>query len=285
MKRINKETIYGLSFVGVWIVGFILLTLYPLLQTFIYSFQKIRIDTGGIITENILFENFKIIFSTDLDFINKLRDFIIETFLYIPLMLIFSCIAAILLNQKIKGRAIFRAIYFLPVIIVSGPVVSELFNRGTATVSLVEQYQVIKNINELLPEWLANPVSSLFSELIFILWMCGVPILIFLSGLQKIDYSIYEAAKVDGADSWICFWKVTLPGISSLIKINALYSIVSLATFSNNDVLKKIRNDMFSSTTGYGYASAEIIIYLIAIILILLVFFGIMKVLTKKEKR
>lgn len=285
MNKRRRDTLQGYLFISIWLIGFLVFTFYPLLQTIIYSFQDVRFDAGKTVSSNIGFENFSLIFTTDLDFLDKLREFFFEMFLYVGLILVFSFIAAILLNQNLKGRAIFRAIYFCPVIIFSGPIVADLFSEGSVGESFISGYTVIESIENLFPTWLSKPFTSLFNDLIFVLWMSGVQILIYLAGLQKIDRSIYEAARVDGAGPWICFWKITLPSVSSLIGINALYSLISLATFSNNEVLKKIKNDMFSSNSGYGYASAESLIYLVTILFILLIMFGLYQLFKERKEK
>ena len=168
-------------------------------------------------------------------------------------------------------------IFFLPVIIASGPVISELINGGAAGTSFIEQYGVITMITENLPEWLANPLASLFEEIILVFWFSGVQIIIFLSALQKIDRSVYEAASIDGASPWDAFWKITLPSLKGMILINAVYTIISLATFADNEVLKTIKQVM--NKTDYGLASTLAWVYLIVILLAL----GIVLLLLKDK--
>ena len=171
MNKKMRETIAGYGFCGIWIIGFALLTLYPLIRTFIFSFQKVELDPQeSIITNNIQFENFKTLLTTDLVFITAIKDFVFQVLVYVPIIIIFAFIVAIMLNQKIKFRGIFRAIYFLPVIIISGPVVNELFNQGIASLSILEEYGVYELINQMFPEWLATHINSMFEEIIFILW-------------------------------------------------------------------------------------------------------------------
>jgi len=178
---------------------------------------------------------------------------------------------AMMLNQKIKFRGIFRAIFFLPVIIVSGPVINELLNQGAGTVPLIEQYGMLDIINEQLPAFFAEPITSLLSEMIMVLWFSGVQIVLFLAGLQKLPTEVYEAAKVDGATPWETFWKITLPSLKNIMLVAAIYTIVMLSTFSNNTILARIRSMMFAAEGGYGYASAMAWIYFIIIALMLII--------------
>ncbi len=285
LKNTQRESLIGFSFIGLWLIGFIGLTLYPLIQTLIYSFQKVNITTDGITTESIGFENYKDLFQLDVDFLDDLRLFVQQILLYVPIIIVFAMIAAIILNQKIRLRGLFRSIYFLPVIIVSGPIVSELFSQGVTQIPLIEQYGIISMIENTFPEAIAEPIAELFSEMIFILWMSGVQIIIFLAGLQKIDPSVYEAAEIDGANAWEAFWKITLPSLGTFIAINVLYTVVTLSTFATNDVLRKIRRDMFSPSTGYGYASAETLIYFISILMIFGLFVFLYIILIRRKRK
>jgi ABC-type sugar transport system permease subunit len=117
-----------------------------------------------------------------------------------------------------------------------------------------------------------EPVTNLFSQLILILWYSGVPILIFFAGLQKINVSLYEASSIDGASSWVSFWKIVLPSIKGMILINAVYIIVFLATSEINELIIWIRDSMLdASKRGFGVASAAAWLYSLSIALLLLI--------------
>ncbi len=269
MTNKRREALIGYSFIGIWVIGFILLSLIPIIQSLKFSFQEVKFEVNGVVTKNIGLKNYQEILKLDLDFMDRIRLFVEQIVLYVPIIIVFSIIVSVMLNQKIKFKGIFRTIYFLPVIITSGPVITELFNQGATSIPLIEQYGVIQIISNSLPEKIAEPIVLMFSEMIFILWMSGVQILIFLSGLQKIDRSVYEAASIDGASPWEAFWKITLPSLTSLVSVNVLYTIVTLSSFSTNEVLSKIKRDMFSSSTGYGYASAEAWIYFMVVLIVI----------------
>jgi ABC-type sugar transport system permease subunit len=109
-----------------------------------------------------------------------------------------------------------------------------------------------------------------------VLWFSGVQILIFLAGLQKVDQSLYEAARIDGASPWESFWKVTLPMLMPLVIVNVIYSIVYVSTFALNEIIILIKNNMFSTITGFGYATAVAWIYFIIITLVLAIWTGLL---------
>jgi len=104
-----------------------------------------------------------------------------------------------------------------------------------------------------------------------VLWFSGVQVLVFLAGLQKEDRSLYEAARIDGASAWEAFWNVTLPELKPLVLVNVIYTIVFLSTFALNEVIVTIRNNMFSTFTGFGYAAAVAWLYFLLIGVVLLV--------------
>ena len=215
------------------------------------------------------FDNYVQIFTTDLDFMQYLQSFIGDIILQVPIILIISMLIAILLNQKIKLRGFFRSIYFLPVIIVSGPVINELLQQDAGSIPLIQELAVIETIEAALPAFLAEPITNLFSEIIIILWFSGVQIVLFLAGLQKIDGEIYEAAQIDGASPWESFWKITLPSLRPIILVSAVYTIVMLATFSTNSIIKHIQTLMFDTSRGYGYSAALSWVYFIVVAIIL----------------
>lgn len=267
-----KHSITGLIFVTPWILGFIIFFLYPLYQSIVFSFSKVTITAKG---RNVSFsglKNFKYFFSKDPYFIERLLEFFKGIILEVPLILVFSLTLALLLNQKIKLKGLFRTLFFLPIIVVSGPVMNMLLNEGSSTIPLIEQYGIFNIINNNFPGFLIEPITTLFNQLILILWYSGVPILIFFAGLQKIDIALYEASSIDGASSWISFWKIVMPAIKGMILINAIYIIVFLATSEINEVIIWIRESMLdASNRGFGIASAAAWIYSISIALLLLI--------------
>jgi ABC-type sugar transport system permease subunit len=217
-----------------------------------------------------------------------IQEFVFEMILYVPIILTIAMIIAMMLNQKIKLRGFFRAIYFLPVVIASGPVINELLNQGAGSVPIIEDLGMLEVLSGFLPMVIARPLSSLFSEMIMILWFSGVQIVLFLAGLQKLSKEIYEAAEIDGASPWEKFWKITLPSLKSIIFVSAIYTIVMLATFSNNEIITYIQSSgvMFSSDKGYGYASTLAWIYFIVIVVLLVITALVLgNKREKKEKR
>ncbi len=276
----RKRDLKGLLFLSPWIVGFGLFFASPLYQSVLFSLNKITITARGRRMNFVGFNNYIDIFQRDIYFTERLRNFFANTLFSLPVILVFSLLIAMLINQKIRGKGLFRAIFFLPIIVVSGPVMNMLTQEGATTIPLIEQYGIY-GLAEQLPRFLAQPISYMFSQLIMILWYSGVPILIFLAGLQKIDLALYEAALIDGASSWVVFWKITLPSLRNMILINAIYSLVFLATSEINEVIILIRDSMLEPDRGYGIATAMAWSYSIGIAISI----GLIYLIIGREKK
>ena len=266
-----KRSLTGLVFVLPWIVGFFIFFLNPLIQSVTFSLNKVVITAKGRKLNFVGLGNFRDIFTKDAYFIDRLVGFFKDIILELPLILVFSLMIAILLNQGIKAKGFFRTLFFLPIIVVSGPVLSMLMDSGSTTIPLIEQYGVYEIVSESVPGFLQEPVQNLLSELLLILWYSGVPTLIFFSGLQKIDRSLYEASYMDGASSWVAFWKIVLPAIRGMILINSIYVTVFLATSELNEVIILIRSNMLDASRGFGIASAMAWIYTVCILVLILI--------------
>ncbi|MFP7298888.1 carbohydrate ABC transporter permease [Neobacillus niacini] len=278
-----KNSLVGLLFVSPWIIGFLIFTAFPLLYSLFLSFQKVKITTSGIQTEFIKFENFQYAFVVDAIFTERLTKYLEEMIISVPIIIVFSLIIALLLNQKVKFRGMFRTIFFLPVIIASGPVMKELIDQGITTIPTIEKYAIYQALIDSPDGFFNGILLYLIKNLIMILWFSGVQILIFLAALQKMDKQIYEAAKIDGASNWESFWKVTLPSIFPMIIVNTIYTIVMYSIFSLNPIIEHIQTNMFKVDTGFGYASALSWIYFLIIALALVISVGAMTLKGKKN--
>ena len=254
-KKKNKK-IYGYLFISLWIVGFALLVLWPMIQSAFFGLNNVRITPAGRVYQFVGLNNFRDVWLKDLFFVQELGGFLVGTALRVPIIVVFSLIIAILLNQNIRGKGLFRTIFFLPVIISSGPVMNQLIDQGATAIPIVDTAMLANMFSSFLPVWLAQPVTDLFAQMIVILWYSGVQILIFIAGLQKIDKSLYEAAKIDGGSEWECFWKITLPILKPLVLLNSIYTLVTLSNSGQNSIIDLIYSNMFNATRGYGFASA-----------------------------
>lgn len=266
----KREALTGLLFVSPWIVGAVLFLAYPLITSFWYALNNIRITPLGKNFTFLGYGNFTQILLSDADFPTQLIDYLVSTIISVPVIVVFALIIAMMLNENIKAKGFFRLIFFLPVIIVSGPILGMLNQQGAGSITAIDTQAISNAITTFLPSAIGEPVAEVFENMVTILWYSGVQILIFLSGLQKIDRSMYEAAKIDGGSGWECFWKITLPTIKPLILLNCVYTVVFISNNDQNSIIELIKNAMFSGTAekGYGYASAMAWLYSIVVLLI-----------------
>jgi oligogalacturonide transport system permease protein len=284
VKLRTREALYGYSFVLLWIIGFAVFTLVPLGQTFFFSLNQVTVSATGIDLLPVQWANYSRALLTDPNFVQLLIEYAIETIVSIPIVIIFSLVIALLLNLKFKFKGFFRTIFFLPVVITSGPVIQELTAQGATSVPGIANTAAIVDFLAQLPRYLRNPVEYLLTSFILILWFSGVQILIYLSSLQKIDKSIYEAASIDGASSWESFWKITLPSLSTTTIINAAYTIITLSHFSENKVNKYIYSQTYAVQGGIGYSSAMSFLYFFVLLLLLVITFLVLNPRTEKKR-
>ena len=274
-KLERREALAGYAFVSPWIIGTLLFLIYPLCQSFYYMWFNIRITPLKKTFNYVGFGNFTQIWLENPEFPKQIVTYLWQTIVEVPIIVVFALMIAIMLNGKIKFKGMFRLIFFLPVIVVSGPVMNMLVSEGAATIPSMNTQSIISAFDTFLPRGAAEGIGEIFSNMIMILWYSGVQILIFLSALQKIDSALYEAAKIDGGSQWECFWKITLPTIKPMILLNAVYSVIFLSSNEQNKLITMIKSAMFSGTKekGYGYASAMAWMYSVIVTLIVLIFF------------
>ncbi|MGQ9908958.1 MAG: carbohydrate ABC transporter permease [Candidatus Flexifilum sp.] len=272
-----REALHGYAFVLIWIVGFALFTALPLIETLHYSFNQVSVTATAINLQFVDWANYSRALFTDPTFIELLIGYTVETLVSVPIVLIFAMIIALFLNLKFRFKGLFRVIFFLPIVITSGPVIRELTAQGAATAPGIANLPVVVAVLEQLPRALRTPVEYLLTSFILILWFSGVQILIYLASLQKIDRSIYEAAAIDGASGWETFWKIVLPALSTSTLVNAIYTIVTLSHFSENKVIRYIYNQTYNLQGGIGYASALAFLYFGVMVILLLGIFLLLR--------
>lgn len=270
----KKKKLYGLLFVSPFIIGTIVFFIGPLVQSLVFSFNKItNIVNLGEMTF-IGFGNYLEAFTMDISFIPIFIQVVRDTLIGTPITVVFSLIIAVMLNKKIRFRGFFRTIYFLPFLLGSGMILSLLLQMGVDEKSM----DVMRGI--LLPDEIRNvlgPSTTLFlseflNRITFILWRSGVQILLFLSGLQGISISLYESARCDGATEWEMFWLITIPMISPVILLNLVYTIIDYFSDVTNVMVQYFIKNAFQ-LQRFDYASALSWIYFMFVfVLILLVF-------------
>lgn len=298
-----KKARAGWLFILPFAIGFLLIYLPIIFDSIKYSFYRIEILAGG--GYNLIpvgFENYRQALFVDPDFVETLLTGLKELAFDIPAIIIFSLFMAVLLNQKMAGRAVFRAIFFIPVILSTGIMESiesqnilsdymeeeEGINTGTNEstaadlVSAIDVERLFANMK--IGTELVEYVTTMINGIYDIVNRSGVQILIFLAGLQSISPAIYESCQIDGATGWETFWKITLPMISPMILVNAVYTIIDSFTTDSNKVMKFI-STAYEQTDGNVISSAMSWMYFLIVMLIIAAVAGIMSAYVFYQKR
>lgn len=273
-----RENILGFSFLSPWIIGFIIFTIYPIIYSLYLSLNDVKISAEGMKLNYLGFKNYQRAFVFDRVMVLDLAAFLKDALIMIIVINVFALIFALILNLNIKGKNFFRTLFFLPVVIVSGPVINELVEQNILVLPGISNFRVIEMFSEIFGHRFGLLIVNIFSRLIYMFWFSGVQIIIFLAVLQKLDRDIYEAAEIDGASPWESFWKLTLPTLKPIFLINIIYTFIMLATFSENKVIIDIKDAIIDVQEGYGYASALAWIYFVTLVLVVLVIFLIFSI-------
>ena len=268
IKNTNRgKAIVGFSFILPWLAGFMALFLFPLVRTILISFGEAGIN---ILSVNLTgFQHYINAFTEDVGFIPKFFTVIRDTLANTVLITILSFYISTLLNRKVKGRGIFRVICFLPVMLGTGFVMQLLLNQNVDSYSIntVKELLLPKEVVMYLGPEITNAVMFFLDQLTVILWRSGVQILIFLSGLQSIPSTLYEAAKVDSATEWESLWFITMPMMTPMFLLNIVYTIVDSFNDSGNQLSEHIRQYAFE-WSQQEYAAAMGCIYLTFVLLV-----------------
>ncbi|MCL2243803.1 MAG: sugar ABC transporter permease [Treponema sp.] len=276
----KRQGVLGYMFLLPWLAGFFIFAVWPFLYTIFLSFHDVKLTIEGWQTLFTGLDNYNLAFFRNTEFVPALLSFITMELTYAPVITVIAFILALLLNQNIKFRAGFRALFFLPVIVMSGPVMFQLMDSGGMTFTGIE-YMVLYQMVEMYSLPLARALVFLFENYSMVLWFTGIPIILFISGLQKIDSSMLEAARIDSATSWQILWKIVIPIIRPIALVSIILTIVQLGTYSINPVLPMVQDAIYTTTTGLGLASAFAWIYTIAALALMGIAFGLLK--NKKE--
>lgn len=278
----KKKWLYGYGFIALWAIGTLWLFIIPVLTSLWYSLcntqlldkagaLEVGMTSAGIYTEWNNFGNYIKAFTVDTDYPQLLAQSLGEILPQAAVILIFSLFIAVILNQKFRGRTLSRAIFFLPVLIATGPVIS-VINGDTASQGVSDAAQFsslfktdlvtelmefigIYNINQTFTEFIQDITSNVLN----LVWNSGIQILIFLSALQNIPPSAKEAANMEGATAWEFFWKITFPIISPMILANLVYTIIDAFVSTDNVVMKYVLQQ--SRQWEYGYSAALAWVY------------------------
>lgn len=221
MSLRRREAVWGYVFISPWLIGFVIFTLGPMIASLVLSLTDYNITSAPVF---IQLANYIKLFTGDLRFWHSLGITIKFAVIAIPLNLVFGFALAFLLNQKVPGLAFWRTIYYLPSVIAGVAVAilwSLIFNPRFGILNWLLSLVGIDG-----PGWLASPDWALPALVIMSLWSVGGGMIIYLSGLQSIPTTLYEAAELDGANSWQRLIHITIPLMSPVIFYNLVIGII-----------------------------------------------------------
>jgi len=284
----GKNAITGYLFLLPFVLGFLFFMFYPIFESLLMVFNKVNVDVfkNGFDMEFTGFENIERVVMIDPEFNRMLVEEIWRMVLIVPAIIIFSLFIALLLNQEFKARGFVRAVFFLPVILSSGIMIGLEANNSllNSMAEIIKEGNLMKSsITKVLEDILVTEgAASDFMAYIFLIvnqiydiaMSSGIQIIIFLSALQTIPPSMFEAAEIEGATKWECFWKITFPMVSSLILVNIVYSVVDYFLRTDNRVMGKI-NQALLQRLEFGFSTAMAWVYFLAVVAILGISMGI----------
>ena len=285
-----KKQRAGWLFVLPFLIGLVIIYLPIVYNSILISFNEFKTLRGGGYALNFVgLENYRYALFSDTSFVQTLVSGIKTLIFNIPAIVIFSLFMAVLLNQKMLGRAAFRAIFFVPVILCTG-LVSKMDAANQILDTMGNTSGIDTGVTEDASENVSQIISAVDIEMLFssmkighglveyivdlvnnvynIINQSGVQMLIFLAGLQSISPAIYESCSIDGATTWETFWKITFPMISPMILVNAIYTVIDSFTSSSNKVMEYIE-EVYTSSGGNVRSAAMSWMYFLIVILLI----------------
>ena len=273
----KRKAISGYLFISPFIIGFLVFMVKPLINSLYMSFCEIDLGAGSFTMNRAGLVNYITAYTVDSDFVRLLTEEMSRMILYSIAIMVFSFFVALILNQHFKGRALVRAVFFLPVILSSG-VMLDLDSNNALMQSIqasvettASNISIAGTLEGILRtagvgvrafEFVFEIIDSIYDVAI----ASGIQIIIFLSVLQTISASMYEAADIEGCTKWESLWKITFPMISSMFLVNWIYTIIDFCMRTDNAVIEKIQKIMTQSL-DYGLASAMSWTYFIVVMI------------------
>lgn len=276
-KFMNNENTVGYVFIGLFVIGFLVFTVYPLFSSLYYSLTKYD---GLSAPEWIGLKNYTRMFTTDIRYQKSLLITFIYVFTSVPLRLIFALIVAMLFKNGGRVVAAYRTLFYLPSVIGGSVAVAVIWRQLWGYGGIINKMFNAIGLIEGDFSFIASENTALATVVVVAVWQFGSPMLTFLAGLKDIPVSYYEAAEVDGANGWQRFWKITLPCLSPVIFFNLINQMISgFMAFTQayivtrggpNDatnlyVVYLFEKSFTSRQMGYGSAMAWVLIVIVGI--------------------
>lgn len=282
LKLNTRTSLTAHAFLIPFYIGIIVFFLVPLVNSLIMSFSNVIVTDNGYKYDFIKFQNYIYAFNKDPSFGTNLVQSIGEMLWKVPTVNVFAIFLALIANGKYKGRTFVRAVFFLPLIFASG-VAFDCINSDYVAQNIMSGSDMsggtVSNTNALKTMLIASGIGSQIVSLVTkitdsifsMAWSSGVPMILYLAGLQSISPSLYEASQIEGASSWDNFWKITLPMLNPIMVICFVYAIVDNFTAASNVVMKQISSVSAQGVDNFGMSSAFSWVYTVLVLIIILI--------------
>jgi len=292
----------GYLFLAPWIIGFLVLTVYPMIYSLWLGFTDYDFTQPNS-TQWIGFGNYVKMFGplfglsdfttatgevmrVDPYYLKSLGVTFTYVFASVPLKLVIALAIAMLLNQKLRGLSFYRAIYYIPTLLGGSVAIAVLWRKLFEKDGLINGLLATIGFTNL-PSWITNPHFSLWTLVLLSVWQFGSSMIIFLAGLKQIPEEYYEAASVDGANKTRQFFSITVPLLSPVILFNLVMQMISaFQAFTQAYIIGGGKGGVLNSTLFYtlhlylqgwtyhemGYASAMawVLLFIIGVLTFLI---------------
>ncbi len=267
---------WGWLFILPWFIGAVYFFLVPMVQAAVYAFCDVTLTGSGARFSFIGLENFLYVFTVDANFLPNLTSSLGSMLYQVPVIVVFSLLIAMVLRGRYRGHTFFRAMFFFPVMIASGVVITilrqQVMMTGSATSEQQQAYMfALPSFDGLIdvfgmPGFMVDFANSVVNGFFDITWKSGVQIILLLAAVNHISPSSYEAADIEGATAWEKLWKITIPMISPTILVVVVYSIIDSFTDYSNKIMLMIES--YSHNLNYEYSTTIGLVYFVIVLVL-----------------
>ena len=260
-------------FLAPWLIGILVFFVWPMAQSVVYSFSRLTVTSSGFQLDWVALENCSYLFTKDTFFLPNLTQALGEVIPSVLMITAFSLFIAVILKEKFIGRSAARTVFFFPVMIASGVIITILKEQVMMSVStsdntaayLFQAPDLVQTFAAFgLPDIVLTSITDIVNGCFDLTWKSGVQMLLLLSAINNIPQSFYEAAVLDGAGAWVKFWKITFPAITPSLLVVIIYTIIDSFLDYDNLVMSMIRN--YYQNNNYTYSATIGVIYFVCIL-------------------
>ena len=260
-------------FLAPWLIGILVFFVWPMAQSVIYSFSRLSITADGFQLDPVGLDNYSYLFTKDTFFLPNLTQALGEVVPSVLMITAFSLFIAVILKEKFIGRSAARTVFFFPVMIASGVIITILKEQVMMSVSTSDNtasylFQAPDLVNTFdafgLPDFVLTSITDIVNGFFDLTWKSGVQMLLLLSAINNIPQSFYEAAVLDGAGAWVKFWKITFPAITPSLLVVIIYTIIDSFLDYDNLIMEMIRD--YYQNNNYTYSATIGVIYFVCIL-------------------